>query len=155
MSKSKQPKFTTRRVFTHEKESWYADAVKRIGQIDEVNIMMCIYDKRGHNDGCIYEFVAVWLDLGGRPVLRIDVFAESFAAFNDFADLFDALKGLDPETQNMSPAAFCALLESLGIEDETERKRPGHAPMPECPTCHRQLPEETVSEHVDGATKRG
>ena len=155
MSKTKQPKFTTKRVFVHEKESWYADALKRLGHVDEVNIVMRCYDKHGHGEGCIYEFVAVWLDLGGQPVLRIDVFAESFAAYADFADLFDALKGLDPENQNMSPGAFCALLESLGIEDETERKRPGYAPMPSCPTCHRQLPEETVAGHVDGATKRG
>lgn len=148
-------KTTTKRVFVHEKESWYADALKRIGHVDEVNLVMRSYDKHGHNDGCIYEFVAVWHDLGGQPTLRIDVFAESFAAYADFADLFDALKGLDPKTQNMSPDAFCALLESLGIKDETTRKRPGHAPMPTCPACHRMLPEETIAEHVDGSTKRG
>jgi hypothetical protein len=126
-----------KRCFIHMSKAWYADAVMRTGFADEVALEMYEVDASGERHHR-YEFRAQWHQFD-RPTLRIGVFEDAFDALTDFADLFRCLVEIEPKSRNMSPEAFCALLESLGIEDATPHTNPEYAPAPVCPTCHRMM----------------
>lgn len=62
------------------------------------------------------EMIMRWYDLGGKTwTARLEIYVESFHALFASSDLQEAFARVD----NISPDAFCQLLERLGFADKT------------------------------------
>lgn len=74
---------------------------------------------KDHVDGgCAWEFAVTEHDLGG-PTLRTEMFGDSWDAFRDVPELFEALRTRVPRTF----AELVTILDELGFVDVTPRVR--------------------------------
>ena len=75
---------------------------------------------RSHRDGGVaWEFHLIEREVGGRPTLQLRMFDDSWDAFADAPELFEALRMETPHTLTR----LRALLDRLGFEDITKRGR--------------------------------
>jgi hypothetical protein len=94
-------------------EAWYA----RANRIDhpELNIVAA-----AEGGGCHWEFTAEEYELGGRSVVRVRMFFDSFAAYDQMPEFFQALA---QQGESASLARIRGVLDALGAVDETQRER--------------------------------
>ncbi len=108
--------------YTVFSKSWYARGPHAIKlsehAIDEVMIRV---DGAQH---AMYEFAIRWFSMGSNrlPALRVEVFEDSFGAFNDLKPLFDAL--VDLRDKNPQLQEVVELLRRLGYCDDTSYLSP-------------------------------
>lgn len=107
----------TRLAYIISHEAWYArypDIVRN----PDINIMAA------HKDGGVaWEFTVEEIELGGRPVIRVKVFDDAFAAFTQIPEFFTRLAtGATTTLDDVRE-----LLDCMGAADETKRRNP-HAP---------------------------
>ncbi|MGS2645902.1 hypothetical protein [Streptosporangium sp. G12] len=100
-------------VISHE--AWYA---KVPGVIDVPRLSIVASSRGG---GCAWEFIAEEADLGPqRPSIRLRIFNDSFAAFEQIPEFFKAISEAKPTTL----AGLVEILTGLGAVDDTERVEP-------------------------------
>lgn len=99
-------------VMSHE--AWYADA----NSIDHPQMSIECAAKGG---GVHWEFTAEQFELGGRQVVRVKMFFDSFAAYRQIPEFFAALA---EQGEDASLASVREALDSLGAIDETAREMP-------------------------------
>lgn len=106
-----------RRAYVHHAEAFYAaDVPARDGAIDDV--FFGLYGDHGPTVECR----AAWIDLGDYGTsVRIEMFDDTWKLFSLMLDVFQALAAVDKPGGEppISPEQFCALLKSLGFEDQT------------------------------------
>lgn len=128
-----------KRQFTHLKRAWYGSAnLPRGKKVDSVT--MGFYDEEGGTSG---EFSMEWEDLGTHVHPRLCAFDDSWSALWEFRDFLEALAQMDGE--DPTPEEICALLESMGVEDDTPEKNPYDASPVSCPTCGQPTSRLEVS----------
>jgi hypothetical protein len=113
----------THLAYVASHEVWYAAA----NRIDHPQLSIVAAHKGG---GCVWEFTAEQYELGGRQVVRVKMFFDSFAAYAQMPEFFAALaeQGEDATLESVRAA-----LDSLGAVDETERETPlRYQDMREC-----------------------
>lgn len=118
------------RGYVHLSAAWYAKDSRSFGTVDE--IMIGLNHREGGTAG---EFAIRWLEVGGRSVPRLEAFGDGWAALvQHFGDLLEVLG--DGDYRMATPDQMCALLDALGIEDETPREAPaGYKSPARCRTC--------------------
>ena len=95
-------------------EAWYAGA----SHIDHPQLAIEASHKGG---GCVWEFTAEEYELGGRQVVRVKMFFDSFAAYAQMPEFFAALA---EQGESATLDSVRAALDALGAVDETERETP-------------------------------
>ncbi|MFI6510072.1 hypothetical protein ACIBCT_20905 [Streptosporangium sp. NPDC050855] len=100
-------------VIAHE--AWYA---KVPGTVDVPQLSIVASSRGG---GCAWEFVAKEIELGQRtPSIRLDIFDDAFAAFEQLPGFFKTIGEVKPTTL----AELVDILNGLGAVDDTERVEP-------------------------------
>jgi hypothetical protein len=95
-------------VVSHE--AWYRQTVDR----PEINVVAAVTD-----DGCAWEFTVEQIDLGScGPAIRVKVFDDAFAAYDEIPEFFTGLAGGITTLEQVQ-----ALLNGMGAIDETPRER--------------------------------
>lgn len=103
-----------KRGFTQLSKAWYGSAnLARSDYYDEVNIGL--HHRKGGSTG---EFAVRWELLAGKLTPKLTAYDDGWSALFNFSDMLEAMAGVDDE--NISPDAFCVLLEALGIENMTD-----------------------------------
>jgi hypothetical protein len=92
------------------KEAWYASSLD--GELPAVFVMAA-----ADGGGVKWEFDVQEYHLGGRDNLRLRIFDDALAAFEDIPEFFTALRERKPQTLT----DLRALLDSLGAVDATQR----------------------------------
>lgn len=98
-------------AYVISKEAWYADVVRA----PEVNVSASAED-----GGVAWEFSVEEVDLGSHTAIRVKVFDDAFAAFEQVPGFFAALAAEKPLTL----AEIVGILDRLGARDTTERVNP-------------------------------
>jgi hypothetical protein len=104
------------RAFVHTSEAWYAPKAITPGMLDEV--LVGLYREEGGSSG---EFAIRWTLLRDKPVPRLEVCDDAWAALGQFEDLLKAMALID--NQSITPKDFCEMLRSINIADYTPRVR--------------------------------
>jgi hypothetical protein len=104
----------THLAYVASHEAWYAHA----NQISHPQLSIMASHKGG---GVAWEFSAEEYELGGRQVVRVRMFFDSFAAYAQMPEFFAALAE-QGETATLDSVR--AALDALGALDETERETP-------------------------------
>jgi hypothetical protein len=116
-------------------EAWYWDASRAPGENPHLSVSA---SGKGSGGGVAWEFDIEEMELGGKPVTRVKVFDDAYAAFAQVPELFAALA----DGGGTTLAAVRDLLDMLGAVDETERV----SPYAEKPAGSRDGHAETVRE---------
>jgi hypothetical protein len=95
-------------------EAWWAAA----NHIDHPQLSISASHKGG---GCAWEFTAEQDELGGRQVVRVKMFFDSFAAYAQMPEFFAALA---EQGESATLDSVREVLDSLGAVDETEHETP-------------------------------
>jgi len=95
-------------------EAWYAEANKPTNPDPYLSVMA-----QYPGDGCEWEFEITEHDYNGGCV-KVKMFSDSFAAFAEIPEFFDALTDLSPA----SLSGVVAILDELGAKDATPRVDP-------------------------------
>lgn len=96
-------------------EAWYGRVP---GVIERPQLNVCASAQGG---GVAWEFLVTQHDFGkGNTPIRLDVFDDAFAAFNEIPEFFAALGEKEPRTL----ADVVAILAAMGATDDTQRERP-------------------------------
>lgn len=112
------------RAFIQLSRAWYGPAnlehIPAKARIaDEITIGF--YYEEGGTTG---ELTIEWVKLSGRTAPRLKAFDDSWDALWQCRDLLGKMAEIDD--QNITPEAFCKILEGLGIKDRTPEKEPNH-----------------------------
>ena len=107
--------------FYHSAESWHWPASRTRDERDSVNFGF--YAPEGGTSG---EMVMLWSELGGKLVPCLRVYDDAWSTLAHLSELVMAMGEIDD--QNVSPAAFCAMLLDFGFKDLTQRVRSGDEP---------------------------
>jgi len=107
-----------KRGFHHLSAAWYGPANLACDRECVDNVMVGFYHPEGGTSG---EFCVSWERLGGKvtPVLR--AYDDSWSALHQFSDVL--AKMAEHDSEDMTPQAFCELLNSCGVEDMTQRAK--------------------------------
>ncbi|MGM1044822.1 MAG: hypothetical protein ACQEXX_01610 [Bacillota bacterium] len=106
---------TLKREYKLFSESWHFESNRRFNEyVDDVNIII-------HSDDKVSEFFIRWHRLQNNIVPRLEAFDDSWSGLALCQDLIVEM-GKHNE-KDISPKAFCSLLDSLGFVDTTERER--------------------------------
>lgn len=123
-------------------EAYYWNASKLPGDNPHLNVSA---SAKGSGGGAAWEFEIEEMELGGKPVTRLKIFEDGYAAFAQVPELFAALADGGGPTL----AAARNLLDMLGAVDETERT----SPYAEKPVPPRGPHDETVREALKLAAR--
>lgn len=93
-------------------KAWYADKNR------DAEITIGMYDPEGGTSG---EFSVEWKELGGKIVMQLKAFDDSWSALACFPDLLAGMANMDSE--KISEVEFANLLTALQIKDLTPYKR--------------------------------
>jgi len=96
-------------------EAWYAVPA----QVAHPQLFV-MASAEGSGGGVGWEFTVEEYELSGRPVVRVRMFFDSFAAYAQMPEFFAALA---EQGESTTLASVRALLDSLGAVDETARRR--------------------------------
>lgn len=104
------------RAFTQLSRSWYADANKLPGRIDDV--MFGLYYRSG---GAVAEMSMTWEELRGDTAASIKCYDDAFTLLSECGEVLTALAYR--KNHSINPSEFCALLKECGFEDWTQETR--------------------------------
>jgi hypothetical protein len=96
-------------------EAWYHDA-----NSNEEPFLMISASAKGSGGGAAWEFQVDGYELVGKPVTRVKMFYDAYAALAQMPEFFTALAGQQPLTLD----EVRAILDGLGAVDETPRVSP-------------------------------
>jgi hypothetical protein len=121
-------------------EAWYANAMPE--RHPEINVVAA-----ADGGGCAWEFMVEEVDLGsGGTPIRVKVFDDAFAAFEEMPEFFASLAAEKTGTLD----GVRSILDRMGAVDETDRTR--HGELPAKATARRIRKAITDSATPDDAT---
>jgi hypothetical protein len=102
------------KTYIHTTKAWYGnearESLKRERCTDEVYFY--VNEPFG-------EMVMRWYHLDQQDIPRLEVFLASMEAIAGLSDVLSALGKISHKKEDLSPEAFCALLEKCGFVDKT------------------------------------
>lgn len=119
-------------------DAWYTDHLPDAAeQRRQLMIQRHAVNERGYSNGVAWEFSVIQYDLSG-PTLQIRLFHDSWDAFADIPELFEALRVRSPRTLR----DLRGVLDDLGLIDITERRQGDRVRMDQ---FGEALPHRSVS----------
>lgn len=97
-------------------EAWYYEANRQIDTLDGRSLNV---SASAHEGGCAWEFVVQERDIAGGTI-RLQMFADSFEAFEQIPEFFAALTAEQPHSLDH----VREILDRLGATDTTARNSP-------------------------------
>ena len=103
-----------KRVFyRHSRQAYAKTAGIGKNKKEEINLV-----KESTEGGCFYEFSIVWYPFPKGDAARVEMFDDSFVAFEEEKELFQRLSKL----KNPTPDEVHLLLLEIGYEDASDNK---------------------------------
>lgn len=122
MNKMETQKF--KKTYSIEQEQWFNNLSLNGNIINEVNFPTIIIHLSNINgEGVLFEFSIVWKQLEDETVMNLHMYDDSWIAFEKIPEFFVLLTNI--RNQNLVPDIheFAGMLDFLGFEDITERKK--------------------------------